>query len=409
VPAAVNLLDRAASILPEEARLEYQLDLGIALGDAGELARAERVLSETLDRAARRGDTRLELATTIERAALLVLSDPAGTDELLGEVEAAIPVLERLADDRVLARAWSLLGRRQGLWKGQFARGEEALGRALAYAVRTGDQRQEAEILGLLGFSALFGPTPIDAAIDRCQEMLGRGRTNRLVEPALYPHLARLEARRASFDAARAYVERSRVLHDELGMRLAAQAGAAMAFGDIELLAGNYVAAERSLRVGLEALGAMGEQGFRSTVAAYIARALYGQGRLDEADDLARRAEQSSAADDIWSKTWAGGTRAKVLARQGDARAAEQMAREAAARIEGTDALDLRGGALLDLADVLILAGRKHEARASAEDALGLFERKGNVVSAEEARRMLARAENLGSATVSEGRAGPAS
>jgi hypothetical protein len=98
-----------------------------------------------------------------------------------------------------------------------------------------------------------------------------------------------------------------------------------------------------------------------------------------------------------------------VLARRGDDREAEQMAREASARIEGTDALDLRGGALLDLADVLILAGRKHEARPSAEAALGLFERKGNVVSAEEARRVLAQARNLGGVTVSEGRAGPAS
>ena len=409
VSAAVNLLDRAVSILPEEARLEYQLELGVALGDAGELARAERVLSEALDQAARRGDTRLELATTIERAALLVLSDPAGTDQLLGDVEAAIPVLERLADDRSLARAWSLVGRRQGLWKGQFARGEQALGRALEYALRTGDQRQEAEILGLLGFSALFGPTPVEAAIDRCLEMLGRDRENRLVEPSLYLHLARLEARRASFDAARAYAERSRILYEELGMRLSAQAGTAMAFGDIELLAGDYVAAEGSLRVGLEALGAMGERGFRSTIAAYIARALYGQGRLDEAEELARRAAQSSAADDIWSRTWAGGTRAKVLARQGDDREAEQAAREAVALIEGTDALELRGGALLDLAEVLILAGRNREAQASAEAALGFFERKGNVVSAEEAHTVRARAGHLGGVTVSEGRAGPAS
>ena len=409
VSAAANLLQRAVSIVSEEGGLEYQLDLGVALGEAGELAHAERVLSEALDQAARRGDTRLELAATIERAALLVLSDPAGTDQLLGDVEAAIPVLERLADDRLLARAWWLLGRRQGLWKGQFARGEEALGHALEHALRTGDQRQEAEILGLLGFSALFGPTPVEAAIHRCLEMLGRDRENRLVEPALYAHLARLEARRASFDAARAYADRSRVLHDELGMKLASQAGTAMVFGDIELLAGDYGAAERSLRVGLEALDAMGEQGFRSTVAAYIARALYRQDRLDEAEELARGAEQSSAADDIWSKTWAGGTRAKVLARRGNDREAEQLAREAAARIEGTDALDLRGGALLDLADVLTLAGRKQEARAPAEDALVLFERKGNVVSAEEARRMVAQAENLGGVTVSEGRAGPAS
>ena len=409
VPAAVNLLHRAVTILPEDARLEYQLELGVALGDAGELARAERMLADAHDQAVRRGDTRLGLATMIERAALLVLSDPAGTDLLLGEVEAAIPVLEQLADDRFLARAWWLLGNRLGLWKGQFARGEEALGRALAYAVRSGDQRQEAEILGQLGFSALFGPTPVEAAIERCRELLARGQENRLVEPALYRHLARLEARRASFAAARAYAEGSRVLFEELGMRLAAQAGEALAFGDIELLAGDHLAAERILRVGLESLDAMGERGFRSSVAAYIARALYGQGRLDEAKELAERAEQGSAEDDIWTKTLAGGTRAKVLAHQGDDREAERLGRKAAALIEGTDALDLRGTALLDLAEVHILAGRGDEASASAEAALGLFERKGNVVSAEEARAVLARAANSGGVTVSEGRAGPAS
>jgi tetratricopeptide (TPR) repeat protein len=367
------------------------------------------MLADAHDQAVRRGDTRLGLATMIERAALLVLSDPAGTDHLLGEVEAAIPVLEQLADDRFLARAWSLLGNRLGLWKGQFARGEEALGRALAYAVRSGDQRQEAEILGQLGFSALFGPTPVEAAIELCRELLARGQENRLVEPALYRHLARLEARRASFPAARAYAEESRVLFEELGMRLAAQAGEALAFGDIELLAGDHLAAERILRVGLDSLDAMGERGFRSSVAAYIARALYGQGRLDEAKELAERAEQGSAADDIWTKTLAGGTRAKVLAHQGDDREAERLGRDAAALIEGTDALDLRGTALLDLAEVHILAGRGDEASASAEAALGLFERKGNVVSAEEARVVLARAASSGGVTVSKGRADPAS
>jgi hypothetical protein len=98
-----------------------------------------------------------------------------------------------------------------------------------------------------------------------------------------------------------------------------------------------------------------------------------------------------------------------VLARQGDDREAEQAAREAVALIEGTDALELRGGALLDLAEVLILAGRMREAQDSAEAALGFFERKGNVVSAEEARTVRGRAGHRGGVTVSEGRAGPAS
>ena len=52
MPAAVNLLDRAAALLPDDANMRPALlvGLGIALRVSGELARAERVLSEALDR-----------------------------------------------------------------------------------------------------------------------------------------------------------------------------------------------------------------------------------------------------------------------------------------------------------------------------------------------------------------------
>jgi len=44
----------------------------------------------------------------------------------------------------------------------------------------------------------------------------------------------------------------------------------------------------------------------------------------------------------------------------------------------------------MTLADVLRLAGRPNESGAAAQSALGLFERKGNVVCATRARRLLA-------------------
>lgn len=49
--------------------------------------------------------------------------------------------------------------------------------------------------------------------------------------------------------------------------------------------------------------------------------------------------------------------------------------------------LNAHGSALLDLAEVLVLAGR--DARAEVEQAVGLYERKGNVVMAERARARL--------------------
>ena len=80
-------------------------------------------------------------------------------------------------------------------------------------------------------------------------------------------------------------------------MHVIAWAASALAYGDIELLAGDYEAAERELRDGSEALERMGERGYRSSVAAFRARALYGQGRLNEAGCKASNRIQPSLRD----------------------------------------------------------------------------------------------------------------
>ena len=175
-------------------------------------------------------------------------------------------------------------------------------------------------------------------------------------------------------------------------MQVLAQAASALAHGDIELLAGDYTAAERELRVGSEALDRMGERGYSSSVSAYRARALYGQGRLKEAEELARRAQEGASEEDLWSQVLSLGTLAKVRARNGDFEAAEPSARQAVLLVEETDALDLHGGALLDRAEVLLLAGHMSYAESCAEQALDLFRRKGNDVLAAQTAELLERA-----------------
>jgi hypothetical protein len=54
------------------------------------------------------------------------------------------------------------------------------------------------------------------------------------------------------------------------------------------------------------------------------------------------------------------------------------------------DNIDWQGGVLMDLSEVLRLAGRPHGAREAVEEALSLYRRKGNVVSAGRARAILA-------------------
>jgi class 3 adenylate cyclase/tetratricopeptide (TPR) repeat protein len=406
MPAAVDLLSRAVALFPagDDRRLSLLPELGAALREAGELTRADEVLSEALVAGRRTANRRIELAALIERAALRLVSEP-DDDADLKDVGASIPALEEFGDDRALAAAWSLIGRREGLWKGRFADGEAALERALTHARRMGDRRQEALILGQLALSALAGPTPVAEAVARCRRLVTEAGGDRLAEANVARYVAVLEAMRGNFGDARAMVGEARAAYEDLGMRLMVQSAISLAYGAIELLAADYRAAGVQLRAGLDALEGMGERGYLSSVAAFLSQALCGEGRFDEADDFARLAQATAAREDLWSQVPLRGTRAKVLASRGTHDEAERYAEDAVRLAGATDALDLHGNALIDLADTLALAGRNQEAAARVADALRLYELKGNKVSADRARERLTGA----SLTASEDPAGRSS
>ena len=76
---------------------------------------------------------------------------------------------------------------------------------------------------------------------------------------------------------------------------------------------------------------------------------------------------------------------------------AEQLAREAVAITERTDALNWQGDALTDLAEVLHAAGRSAEAQATLTRALERYESKMNLAQAAQTRERLAVFENAAS------------
>jgi tetratricopeptide (TPR) repeat protein len=61
---------------------------------------------------------------------------------------------------------------------------------------------------------------------------------------------------------------------------------------------------------------------------------------------------------------------------------AEELAREALDLVDRTDALNQRADVRLDLAQVLSLGGRLDQAVEAAEEAVRLYQQKGNIVSA---------------------------
>ena len=80
------------------------------------------------------------------------------------------------------------------------------------------------------------------------------------------------------------------------------------------------------------------------------------------------------------------GVRARVLAAGGDAPGAIALAREALALVAPIDLLNDRADVLLDAAEAIRLAGHAGEAGRITSEAIALYERKGNLVSAARAR-----------------------
>ena len=145
----------------------------------------------------------------------------------------------------------------------------------------------------------------------------------------------------------------------------------------LEVLAGDYESAERVVRPSVAILLEAGEKAYYSSCLGYLAEAVYGQGRYDEAEQLALEAGEAGGADDVETQRLSLGVRAKVLARKGESAEAERLVRHVIELLEPTDTLTGKAEALLDLAKVLELTGRRDEAVAAVREAAELYAAKG--------------------------------
>jgi len=229
----------------------------------------------------------------------------------------------------------------------------------------------------------VFGPMPVEEALERLEEMRLRAETNRRFEIALLEQRAQLEAMRGRFEVARDLISQAKTLAKEHGLQVLFDSHTAPAAGSVELLEGDAAAAERELRPACEGLERVGELGFLSSVAPLLVEALFAQGRDEEALILTERwpPERLTVPEDADAQVGWRRVRAKLLARRGDFEEAERLGREATAIVSSTDFLDLHAHALADLAEVLRLAGKLEESAAAVQEAIRLYERKGNIAA----------------------------
>jgi DNA-binding SARP family transcriptional activator/tetratricopeptide (TPR) repeat protein len=386
--AGVNMISRAVALLPPEDPMRVDLVPNVRVVQGWtDLSWAEKALTEAVEAAATTGDRRLAAHALVQRALLRLFTEPDVTaEELFDTAERAIQVFDELQDELGLARSWRLLAQSHYLDR-HLSACAEASERALVHAQRAGDRFEEREIVEWFVIALFLGPLPAPEAEDRCKRLLEQTAGDPSLVVQVLGGLAFLTAIQGRLTEAQELLAEARRTMDELGEWVWIFSWH-VAF--TSLLLADPVSAENEIRPAYDALKKIGEKSHFSTMAHALALSLYQQGRYDEAEHLAHECEEAARANDVNSRIMAHSVRAKVLARRGELEDAEVLARDAVALAAGSDLWIAHGDALTDLAEVLEIAGRPDEAIQTLSEAVLLYERKGDVVSASKARVRLA-------------------
>jgi predicted ATPase/class 3 adenylate cyclase len=389
--AAVNLLERAHSLPFSDERvwLEVALNLGSALFQAGELERAESVLSDVIERATAAGEWRSERHAWFVRGLLQAFNQPDRIDvaEALREAEQSLAALQEAGDDLALAHAMLFLTALYCCRNAVSYR--EAAEQALEYSRRAGSRPDEAWSLYSIGFAMFESPTPVDEGIGICERLLHELKNDPLGTAQMNASLAALLATQGRFEDARALIARSRSDIQELGIGTLWTTIELWSV-HVETLAGNLQGAERAARAALEHSAEIGDTWFYVAASVDLARVVYDQGRPDESLRILDESEGHPTLPDLEIVAKRPATRALALARLGRIEEAETFARKAVSYAEGTQFVGYHANALLVLAEVLRLADQQQKAVPLVEEAVALFDLKGNVVSATKARAAFA-------------------
>jgi tetratricopeptide (TPR) repeat protein len=390
--AGVALRSRALALMATDDSRRPQLlaDLGDALLWSGRFDEAERALAEAIGLANRVGDDRTRIRARLSQMRLRFQVDPeADYDELEAEGLRAAELCEANGDDFGAARAWRVVyWARWGLC--QVERLRPAAERAYEYDRRAHDQHYpQDDLIGVLA-SLVFGLTPASEALAQGEDILERVRGHRGAEAYALCFLGQIRGMLGEREAARELILKGVADRRELGDL----PGAAMARAEglgyfVEMLRGDWRAAEQELRRGFDELSSMGDKNYLAIVAGWLAHCLYHLGRYSEADDCAAACESSAAKNGIAAQVLWKGARGMLLARRGDVETGEARAREAVDLALRTDRVDTQTDALMALAEVLRVGGRGVEAVPILADALGRYELKEVLPAAARVRTLI--------------------
>ena len=382
--AGLSLLERGARLLPDERRdARFEIDLNWARLQTGQIAEALAGLAEAEARAAAVGNRIAELGLRLEYANYQSVLEPTekSAERLRKLAEDALPVFEAAGDEWGLTVASGALLIAAEIQAPRQVDVAAAAERVIEHARRADDRLWLEWGEGELFAAKYRGPTPVEECLRWLDEHPD------LERRSIAPPRDRLLAALGRFDEAYRLLAGVADRMAELGAVRSRTYLASRRF-DIAMLEGDAARAEEAAREACEAAEATADLSNFMLLSCNLARALLALGRDDEADQWLELGHERAPSEERLPQVLWHQARGTVLARRGDLQEGERLAREAVALAAETDMLNAHADALVDLAEVSALAGR--DARPEFEQALTLYERKGNLVMAERTRSMLA-------------------
>jgi len=390
VMSAEHLLERAGEMLEGVERARANVDLASLLVGRNDMAPAIAILDRFLasPQAAEAPGLRI-------RASVYRLVAQSGTDPELS-MEAArasfascLAEAEALGDEEAITA--SLLRLAQfNFFLGQIRVQREMCERLIPHVDR---MSMDERLLVVWGFNsdAYYGVQPIAdgvGSVETIRQILGDGVVGRRRGDELLAFLSAMGDRAEEFDAALGRVDRAWAEVGNPEGRFWAQ-GQQRAESLWRL--GRESEAIDWLRRGKGYLDALGETAYNSTTTAILATYLAESGELDEAASLVPEARAMAASDDFATHLSVGWAQALISSAREDHGAALAAIEECLRLILNTEYMNMTADTHRIRGRVLLAAGRRAEAEAAFDEALNLFERKGNVASARRLRTWLER------------------
>jgi hypothetical protein len=382
VRAAAGLLGRATDLLPRDSveRLELMRHRAYAVDQTGLMREAYTISRELYERATAVGERRLAAHGKSYGTPHPFFDQYADREVATAAFEEVIATFAEFGDDAGLAaskRRLALVYRTYGRLSASVALLEEAL----VHADACGDMSTRRAVAYSLANDISLGPMPLVAATPRLEALKASSGDDAVLDAAVGRHLSYLYAMVGRFDESRLLETQAAPVVDEAQVESLSW-GSLGASSRAKLLMGDVDGAAHDLRAKWHAYPV--EDGKMQALAIGAARQLAWvyclAGRWEEAEAciaaLKRQGHESVHQ----------GAAAMLATHYGNHEEAVTLARRVVDGRKQSENLVANGEAWIGLSKALRGAGMNEEADDAMARGLDLYEQKGNVVGAEQAR-----------------------